>query len=193
MAEAKPQKEPSMEEILASIRRIISEDGESGGTAAPAASAPAPAAEAVLELTTEVDTEGNPVIPAEPPKPRAAQPVAESSPAPAPAKQADIDAMDFDAVTPAPAAPPSDVTPLVDAGTANAAAAAFASLSEQVAPSRPGAAGTRSDVAGRTVEELAEDLLRPMLQGWLDENLPTMVERLVKREIERIAQRGTRG
>lgn len=42
-----------------------------------------------------------------------------------------------------------------------------------------------------TLERMAEDALRPMLKTWLDENLPSMVERLVRAEIERVA-RGSR-
>jgi cell pole-organizing protein PopZ len=41
---------------------------------------------------------------------------------------------------------------------------------------------------GRTVEELVSDLLRPMLKAWLDENLPSMVEDLVRAEIERVSR-----
>ncbi|HAA93780.1 MAG TPA: DUF2497 domain-containing protein, partial [Rhodospirillaceae bacterium] len=40
---------------------------------------------------------------------------------------------------------------------------------------------------GLTVEQLAEELLRPMLREWLDANLPDMVERLVQKEIQRMA------
>ncbi|WP_419539020.1 PopZ family protein [Methylorubrum populi] len=40
----------------------------------------------------------------------------------------------------------------------------------------------------RTLEDLVQDMLRPMLKGWLDENLPHMVERLVRAEIERVAR-----
>ncbi|HET7413779.1 MAG TPA: DUF2497 domain-containing protein, partial [Pararhizobium sp.] len=43
----------------------------------------------------------------------------------------------------------------------------------------------------RSFDEMAEELLRPMLQQWLDDNLPTLVERLVREEIERVA-RGNR-
>ncbi len=43
----------------------------------------------------------------------------------------------------------------------------------------------------RSFDEIAEELLRPMLQTWLDDNLPTLVERLVREEIERVS-RGTR-
>ena len=42
----------------------------------------------------------------------------------------------------------------------------------------------------RTLEDLVEDLLRPMLKDWLDENLPPLVERLVRSEIERVARGG---
>ncbi|MSO69877.1 MAG: DUF2497 domain-containing protein [Alphaproteobacteria bacterium] len=212
MADAKPQqKEPSMEEILASIRRIISEDGDASvaNAAANGAAAPGPEPqakappkveppvdnEAVLELTTEVDAEGNPVIPSEPPKPRPAAP--EPPPPPpapvlAPEPEPVAAAPEPAAPEPEPAAPapaPEEAAePLVGGGTADAAAAAFALLSEQLTPKKQESTGTRSG-DGRTVEELAEDLLGPMLQSWLDKNLPATVERLVQREIERIAQR----
>jgi cell pole-organizing protein PopZ len=41
---------------------------------------------------------------------------------------------------------------------------------------------------GRTIDDLVEDLLRPMLRNWLDTNLPQMVERLVREEIERVSR-----
>ncbi|MET7244666.1 DUF2497 domain-containing protein, partial [Methylobacterium sp. EM32] len=40
----------------------------------------------------------------------------------------------------------------------------------------------------RTIEDLVQDMLRPMLKAWLDDNLPVMVERLVRAEIERVAR-----
>jgi cell pole-organizing protein PopZ len=40
----------------------------------------------------------------------------------------------------------------------------------------------------RSFEELAEEMMRPMLQDWLDNNLPALVERLVREEIERVAR-----
>ena len=44
----------------------------------------------------------------------------------------------------------------------------------------------------RSFDEIAEEMLRPMLQQWLDDNLPTLVERLVREEIERVARGGRR-
>ena len=41
---------------------------------------------------------------------------------------------------------------------------------------------------GRTIEDLVRDMLRPMLKTWLDDNLPGLVERLVRAEIERVSR-----
>src|SRR5271155_2334449 len=77
-----PQHEPTMEEILASIRKIISEDSTEPQPAAPAAaSQPAVQAEAdVLELTHEIEE----VAPAPAPQPA---PVLAAAPAPTPAPE----------------------------------------------------------------------------------------------------------
>ena len=56
-------------------------------------------------------------------------------------------------------------------------AAAFGELSEAFAAR-----------AQKTFDEMAEDMMRPMLQDWLDNNLPVLVERLVREEIERVAR-----
>lgn len=68
---------------------------------------------------------------------------------------------------------------LVSEKTSRQVAAAFEELSEAFA--------ARSK---RSLDEMAEEMLRPMLQEWLDNNLPTLVEKLVREEIERVA-RGT--
>ncbi|MDQ6437911.1 DUF2497 domain-containing protein [Mesorhizobium sp. LHD-90] len=61
--------------------------------------------------------------------------------------------------------------------TGKQVAAAFHELSEALA------ARNR-----KSLDEMAEEMLRPMLQDWLDNNLPTLVERLVREEIERVAR-----
>lgn len=68
---------------------------------------------------------------------------------------------------------------LVSEQTSRQVAAAFGELSEAFA--------SRSR---KSFDEMAEDMLRPMLQDWLDNNLPTLVERLVREEIERVARGG---
>ena len=68
--------------------------------------------------------------------------------------------------------------------------AAFVSpaVGEQVARSFGDLALALDSSPRRSFDEIAEDMLRPMLQEWLDDNLPTLVERLVREEIERVAR-----
>jgi cell pole-organizing protein PopZ len=40
----------------------------------------------------------------------------------------------------------------------------------------------------RTLEDLVKEMLRPMLKSWLDDNLPSLVERIVRAEIERVSR-----
>ncbi|MEE1611526.1 PopZ family protein [Microvirga sp. CF3016] len=54
---------------------------------------------------------------------------------------------------------------------------AFDRLSASLKPSQP-----------QTVEDLMKEMLRPMLKAWLDDNLPSLVERLVRNEIERVTR-----
>jgi cell pole-organizing protein PopZ len=161
MALQDPQAEPSMEEILASIRRIISE--EEG----------APNAEPVLDLT-QAD---------EPPAPAAVdddivfeaveQVVAAETPVSEPAV----------ATRPAPRHEPvADVAvaeTIISQPTASAAAGSLARL-----------AGSLKIAAtpNQTVEGVVRELLKPMLREWLDRNLPAIVEARVEAELERIAR-----
>jgi cell pole-organizing protein PopZ len=66
-----------------------------------------------------------------------------------------------------------------------------ADAGQQVARSFQDLAVAVDQAERRSHDEIAAELLRPMLQEWLDENLPTLVERLVREEIERVA-RGNR-
>jgi uncharacterized protein len=166
MAETKTQTEPSMEEILASIRRIIAEDGDEKSADAPP---PVAEEEEVLELTE--------VIQDEPPPPPAAQP--DPEPEPVPMRPA--------APAFAPRATTADADRLVSEPVA---AASVAALSQLAALSqRPGLGIGNGQL---TIEEMVRDLLRPMLRDWLDANLPAMVERLVKEEIGRMVREAQR-
>ena len=62
------------------------------------------------------------------------------------------------------------------------------SAGEQVARSFQDLALALEDAQRRSLDQIAEDMMRPMLQEWLDDNLPTLVERLVREEIERVAR-----
>jgi cell pole-organizing protein PopZ len=216
MSDTKSQQEPSMEEILASIRRIISEDNEPEASApepAPPKTArepvPAPAEdpefpeqmdEDVLELTQMVRDDGS-VVDLRDDDDDVRQHGWNDEPEPEPEPQIDMDNLDdfFDR----PSEPPPRVDPapqpasaarvyedddLVSAPTAAATSAAFAHLASSL-----GGAGTAVYAGGPTVEDIVKELLRPMLRSWLDENLPPTVERLVQREIEKMVRRAQGG
>ncbi|TAJ69484.1 MAG: DUF2497 domain-containing protein [Phenylobacterium sp.] len=180
--------EPTMEEILASIRRIISEDEApaEGAAAVPPEPEPAPvAAEAPLPIP-EPEPESAPAA-AFTPEPQeedddgdleltqkvethgdldfvAADPEPAEAPAPPPPM--------FEAPEPAPAAN------LVSDHIAAAAAATFGQLSSSIL----------MPAEGRTLEDVVREMLRPMLQQWLDTNLPGIVQEAVQAEVERIAR-----
>jgi len=209
MSQTAKVQEPSMEEILASIRRIIADDD--GRPKAPEPVAPKPVA---------------------PPAPRAVAP-----PPAAANNQDDIDAMlaDLDAPpkvaakpapkpAPMPAAPPNDVLDLTEAMAAPAPAPSFRTIdgaNDVVFAEPPVRAEPRPQVAqqpapdqglissatvsavdsafnslaytvigqnARTLEDLVKEMLRPLLKSWLDDNLPGMVERIVRAEIERVSR-----
>ena len=219
MTQAAKAQEPSMEEILASIRRIIADDDGVKPPAKPEAKAP------------EVKApEPPPVAKAPPPPPKPAP-----EPAAAASKQDDIDAMMAGLMDEAPEPPPppppepepADVLELTEAMQAPASPA-FRKIDgtqdvvfdeepepppRAAEPPRPApmppmpehpiissATAAAVDSAfnalahtvlvqnAKTLEDLVKEMLRPMLQHWLDNNLPTLVERLVRQEIERVAR-----
>jgi cell pole-organizing protein PopZ len=222
--------EPSMEEILASIRRIIADDETNAPDAAqPSVAKPAPASAATPKPAPITDTSGSTAMANEPTK-AAAQA--------APNSQDDIDALlaDFDA----PATPPKDAVPEDDvleltddmalpdmpdptfdkvepANDLEFNEIVMASERRHAAAERPPGAGrggmdafapemlSQSTVSAvesafsslantvlsnnaRTLEDLVREMLRPMLKSWLDDNLPGLVERIVKAEIERVSR-----
>jgi len=182
-----------MEEILASIRRIISEDDAPAETAQ--AAAPAPEPEPAYEPEPEA-VEVSPAMMDETPSTqdddvleltdRYEEPAAEtigdldvtpSAPEPAWAPEPEP--------FPAAAAPAPSSEGLIGAAAAGAAVSAFAGLTAAVRkpaePELPAGAGT-------SLEALVGSLLRPMLKEWLDANLPAIVEAQVRKEVERLAR-----
>ena len=170
--------DPSMEDILASIRRILSEEepAPAASSAQPAAtSAPPVQSDGVLVLDASMMVPEEPEITEAEPPPApalAALPVP-APPPPVPARVAE------------PVPPTEEVSSLVAPEAAAAAASAIGSLmrtlaAQQTVHVRPG---------GPTIEDIVREELRPMLKQWLDINLPPMVERLVRAEIERVVGR----
>lgn len=158
--------EPSMEEILASIRRIIADD------------------EAAKSLQAEVQVSGGAAAgPAQLPTPEADAPGRRSVDLPEPAVAPKApprsgDALHADVTERAAAAPIPAEMQLLSTETKAAVDSAFNALAQAVRVRNT-----------RTLEDSVHDMLRPMLKSWLDENLPGLVERLVRAEIER-ASRG---
>lgn len=173
MSDIRRQDEPSMEEILASIRRIIAEDIKEGGTPSAAAE------QDILELTDRVEADGSVVSLAtrmtsraetrEPP-PIAVAPY-EPAPKPAPAPEPEL------AVAKPTPEPSSDS--VISAGTAAASIAALSALTRETARG-PVMSGDRA------LEEATRELLKPLLKAWLDTNLPPLIERIVREEIARL-------
>lgn len=173
--------EPTMEEILASIRRIISEDDAPAEGAEAEVAAEAPAA---VAAAPEPDPEPAQVAAAPEPvaavKPEPAHPVEEEALELTEKVETHGDLDVFSAPAseaPQPAAPPS-IEHLVSEHASTAAASAFGQLSAAMLMPR----------TDRTLEDVVRELLRPMLQQWLDENLPAIVQQSVEAEVERIAR-----
>jgi hypothetical protein len=162
--------EPSMEEILASIRSIIADDREP----VAARSGPKPdAAPSGPQIVYSKD-ETAPARAVEPPPPEPQTPkVVWSQPLP----QA-IPAASAPKPEPAPAAE-EEAAPLLSDQADEAVSSAFEALSTSLALQ-----------SSELAENVAREILRPLLKTWLDENLPSMVERLVKAEIQRVARGG---
>ncbi|MPY72084.1 MAG: DUF2497 domain-containing protein [Alphaproteobacteria bacterium] len=201
MSEPKSQQEPSMEEILASIRRIISEDGTpEDGAQDAAAAAPAPSEE---PEDAESSAEAEAVAPAEPDEDDVLEltEIAEeageeddqdsvggmfdSTPEPETEAEADYE--------PESGSAPVSAPPAASAGggllSAAAASAAESQLSSLVAAVGQAQGGTPIGAGNRTIEDLVKEVMRPMIKQWLDAHLPALTERIVRREVERLARR----
>ena len=212
--------EPSMEEILASIRRIIADDDAAKPTKsepaklaaaapppkpAPKPASPEPAAMSQDDIDAMLSYFDQPAPAPPPPPPPPAPPALEpepdvldlteamATPEPEPPPFRTIgtepDVMFAEPEPepeppqprrPAPVAAPAPADRIVSDATRSAVDAAFNSLAQTVLVQN-----------ARTLEDLVKEMLRPMLKNWLDDNLPTLVERLVRAEIERVS-RGNR-
>jgi uncharacterized protein len=142
------QQEPSMEDILTSIRRILSEEGGEE-----------------TEEPREDDAAEREIV--------------------------------LEDMEPTPAEPESDNVlvltpqmraPLVSATAATASADVLNQLAKAILDRRDLAIGNR-DV---TLEGMVREMMRPLLKEWLDRNLPYLIERLVKKEIDQMINRAER-
>ncbi len=200
MTQPAKAQEPSMEEILASIRRIIADDDASKPPAkappkpaepavanAPPASSPAAAPPEPSRDDMDAMLEDLEEAPEQPAPPEDVLELTEAMAAPPPEptqpgfRRIDPDQdVVFDEVAPMPPPQlraPAAHSPLLSNAASAAVHSAFGSLAHSVLAQNP-----------RTLEDLVKEMLRPMLKAWLDDNLPVMVERLVRAEIERVSR-----
>jgi len=174
-----------MEEILASIRRIITEDEPAKQSppteaispdplraaappampATPSRFTPGPATDSSALRDEEIDAKLAELRGMS----RHASPASAGDAPPERSSPSDS--------SPALQRPASEERDLLSPATAAAIEAAFNTLAQTTHPR-----------GGRTVEELVSELIRPMLKTWLDDNLPAIVERLVRAEIERLSR-----
>ncbi|HEX4106312.1 MAG TPA: DUF2497 domain-containing protein [Rhizomicrobium sp.] len=210
-----PQHEPTMEEILASIRKIISEDNPPEAAPAapkPVAAAPAPASAPepapqpemeVLELTQEV---AEPSAPEPVPEPPQAEEIIEEK----------NDEIVFEPITTREPAPtPASDNDIFSDHTRRAMEDTFDSIPDEDEPAtaRPMRAASAADGASvesvfeRAVRESFEPVLqkylqdnsqlviermKPLIREWMDENFPALLENAVRGEVERIVRTRTR-
>lgn len=180
-----PGADPSMDEILASIRKILNEDETK--TLPPADPAPPGRSDDVLILDESMMVPPAPPVPMQPsPKPdQAAASVPEAAPPPAPPVPAMEAALPLPPLVPMPPAGTAHPAGLVSPATAGAAGASVETLMRTLARER----STAVHRGGPTIEDLVREEMRPLLKGWLDAHLPPLVERLVRAEIERVVNR----
>lgn len=198
MADAKTEQDPSIEEILESIRQIISDDAEAPAAAAETTTVAADADDTPADL--DLSQKAAP----------APQPVATPKPA-APAEtggkildltdkveeEADNTRVDM-SYDPDPPPDimlednpltdevPQDDDSLLSDTTADAAAAEMAKLlASNVAVERD----EPVRIGRVTLEDIARDLMRPLIKTWLDQNLPRVIEKVVTKEMEKLARR----
>jgi cell pole-organizing protein PopZ len=209
MNQAAKAQEPSMEEILASIRRIIADDDATKHAPAPVVAAPPPPPPEPEPEPPVAEMPVDDELLAEPDAPPIPETAADDlaadvlqlteSMASGPAADAPgfrtIDGQSdvvFEDEAPEPEPPPrrrpslidglrfqerSDAPALMSASTSAAVDSAFNTLAHTVLVQN-----------ARTLEDLVKEMLQPLLKTWLDDNLPGMVERLVRAEIERVSR-----
>ena len=159
MSDAKSPPEPSMDEILASIRRILAED-EQPVLREPLRARPA---SDILDLTEALNDDGTVrhIAPARPATPEASSP-----------------RLSGGRIEPAPPSPKGagEESRLISEAASAAISDSFARLQNM----------PRRDGGEPVLDELVRETLRPLLQAWLDKNLPELVERLVRAEVARV-------
>lgn len=193
----KPTEEPSIEEILGSIRRIIAEDDEQPGADSED--------EEPLELTNKIDADGTitnaavdqPLHAVDEPRDVTEQPIVkdESEPDMTPietqskprTRHNDIAFNERDeehsmSEISMDDTPANSEDTILSRSTADATAAVMSKLARHTVVTEQGHDGV-------TIENIVREMLKPLLRDWLDQNLPNIVQKTVERELQRLSQR----
>jgi cell pole-organizing protein PopZ len=206
MSAEQAQREPTMEEILASIRRIISEEdkpAESGGDVLDL-QPPAPSIPELKVAPPEAAPVPPPMPAMPPPEAKPEAPAMRAPPLPPMAKEAapfipplrdieeDLMILEQDEAPPLTPAPAYTPPPAVEAVWTQPAPAhqtetlTSAPVAQHAAGALGKLMGSMLVSTGGTLDDVVRELLKPMLKEWLDINLPSLVEAEVAKEIERI-------
>lgn len=180
MAENTTEQEPSIEEILASIRQIISDDDGAPAPEPKKAEPPKPepvpepmaepVKEDVFELTERLDDQPEEAVVIDMQDSEVEE--APELPPPPPPKP----------VAP-PSAPKMEEDSIFTQTAAAAALQGFSKLTSNVAIEKS------SHAPGISLEDIVREMLRPMLKDWIDANLPNMIEKLVEKELDKLARK----
>lgn len=191
MSDPKPKSEPSMDEILATVRRIIAED-ESDGAPAPA-SVPIVSSD-VLDLTEALEPDGSvrhiapfggsPPNPNEPRVP----PLSDGRIEPEPPRSAAAAETADRQESPGRSAEANEGASLREPrGNATSGQEARIAPTASTPPEGIPEGEVRLGGGERTLEDITRELLRPMLQRWLQENLQGVIEQEVRAQLARAA------
>lgn len=199
------EQEPSIEEILNSIRQIITDDDDDDSApkkepeeevasepeeepVAESAAEPEGGMDEIEEITGAAESELEPESKATEEDILELTEIVEDSPG---ADDFEIDLLDAEEEpeieeiqpepAPVPAAPLEPVESILSDKATDATLEGFARLATNIALTRSG--------QGVTLEDIVKDMLRPMLHEWLDAHLPALIERLVQEELEKISRK----
>lgn len=204
MPDAKTEQDASIEEILESIRQIINEDGEPVARSSADLRPAAPKAEPARDLPPAAPAAPDKDVPLDLSTAPAGDDDARGGVLDLTEKVENIESAEAnlgeDLMNPAydPDPPPMidlQEAPLMNMDTDDSLLSeqtAEAAANEMAKLLASNVAVERDEPAriGRvTLEDIARDLMRPLIKTWLDENLPAVIERVVSREMEKIARR----
>ena len=182
-----PGQEPSMEDILSSIRRILSEDGESAADSGDDEDFGNLANSAVMNSGHDSKAAAVEAPPRPEPAPaRTGRAKGREDYALAEKEEADLAPSNVFHLTPDMRLPPE--RQVLSESTSAASSDVLSQLAKAILDRRDIGVGGRD----MTIEGLVREMLRPLLKEWLDRNLPYLIERLVKKEIDLMVNRAER-